>query len=44
LDYQCENTEIEADHGRIKQILLGLMTNAIKFTEVGYVKVIAKLE
>jgi signal transduction histidine kinase len=44
LDYKTDQRQINADEGRVKQVLLGLISNAIKFTEVGYVKIIAFIE
>ena len=44
LDYKTDQRQINADEGRVKQVLLGLMSNAIKFTEVGYVKIIVFIE
>eukprot|EP00347_Sterkiella_histriomuscorum_P019699 403340624 len=39
-----ENVQIYADKRRLKQVLLNLTTNALKFTSQGYVKVTMKIE
>ena len=38
------NSKLVCDEQRIKQVLLGLQSNALKFTERGYVKIIVKRE
>ena len=45
LDYQAScPTQVMADEGRIRQILLNLIVNAIKFTEEGYIRLHVSLE
>lgn len=42
LKYECDNTlpcRYNGDEGRIKQILINILNNAIKFTKEGYVRV-----
>ncbi|KAL4441634.1 hypothetical protein ABPG74_021566 [Tetrahymena malaccensis] len=41
-EIQMENTIIQSDSNRLKQIIFNLMTNAIKFTERGEIKIIVK--
>lgn len=39
LDELSENIEIKADKSRIRQVLINVVNNSIKFTEEGYIKI-----
>lgn len=44
IDPDLENKKIMTDDLRIKQVLLNLITNAVKFTKQGYIKISAEYE
>ena len=45
VEYKISNNMfINSDEARIKQVLMGLQSNALKFTEKGFVKIIVDIE
>lgn len=43
VDYRLQDVKVESDRGRIKQVLLNLMSNAFKFTFAGSISMSAKV-
>ena len=43
IDDKLEGVEINSDRNRLRQVLMNLMTNSVKFTFQGFIKISASL-